>query len=197
MKEKVFHSLVKITGIGALTAFLLTLVVTANAQCFGSPDQWLAAAASVKSDSRLSRLKSTDSSPLTAGFMGDEGTIPSIAGLWHVHYLGPAFPGGDLEAYQIFNAGGTEVHNPNAPTDGVCLGAWVQASRSVQLTHRVWLYTPTGAFVGVGHLEANITLGDKGMTQTGTLIMQIFDLGGNAVTPPIPGTLSGERIVPN
>jgi len=122
---------------------------------------------------------------------------PSIVGLWHVHYVGPAMPGGDQEAYQIFNTGGTEVHNPNTPTDGVCLGAWNQTAQNVNLTHRVWLYDPTGTFVGVGHLNANITVSDHGATQTGTFTLQIFDLDGNPISPPFPGTISGERITPN
>ena len=180
------------TAIFALSILVTVLSSQAKAQCFGSPDQWLTAGASVKTNSISTRLKNS----AIADFMGDEGTIPSIVGLWHVHYLGPAFPGGDLEAYQIFNTGGTEVHNPNSPTNGVCLGAWVQTARSVKLTHRVWLYTPTGEFVGVGHLEVNITLGDKGTTQTGTLTMQLFDLAGNPFTPMIPGTLTGERVNP-
>jgi hypothetical protein len=119
-------------------------------------------------------------------------------GLWHVHYLSPAFQpfNGDMEAFQIFSAGGTEVHNPNTASNGVCLGTWVQNGRDVKLTHRVWLYDPTGAFFAVGHLEVSIRLIDNGARQTGTLTMQLFDLAGNAISPEIPGTLSGERIVP-
>jgi hypothetical protein len=192
MQNKIKRMTGIFTAIFTLSALVTVLNSQAKAQCFGSPDQWLAAGASVKSNAISTRLKN----PVTADFMGDEGTIPSIVGLWHVHYLGQAFPGGDLEAYQIFNTGGTEVHNPNAPSNGVCLGAWVQTARSVKLTHRVWLYTPTGEFVGVGHLEVNITLGDKGTTQTGTLTMQLFDLAGNPFTPMIPGTLTGERVNP-
>jgi hypothetical protein len=120
-----------------------------------------------------------------------------ITGLWHVHYFGP-FPNGDFEAFQIFNAGGTEVHNPKADPRGgsVCLGAWVQKGQNVKLTHRVWLWDPFGNFVGLGDLEVNIVLGNKGNSQTGTLTMQITFPDGTS-TPPLPGTLTGERISPN
>ena len=130
----------------------------------------------------------------------NDGGYPSIVGMWHVHYLGPFPPNGDQEAYQIFNAGGTEVHNPNVdPRSGsICVGAWVQTGRnSFKLTHRVWLYDPFGGFQGVGHLEVNINVTDKGTKQSGSLTFQVFDLAGNAVSPVFPGTLSGERISPN
>ena len=187
----------QLTGmlIGVLSVLLVTFILNSQA------------AASCASVSKLSDLAAfskslplTPRAPLTAPIVtaaDDNAATPSIVGFWHVHYYGPLFPGGDMEAFQIFNAGGTEVHNPNTPTDGVCLGVWVQTANVVKLTHRVWLYDPAGNFIAVGHLEANIALSDRGNTQTGTLTMQLFGLNGIAFTPPIPGTLSGERIVPN
>jgi hypothetical protein len=140
--------------------------------------------------------------PIAAAAVTDEnndGGYPSIVGMWHVHYYGP-FPGGVQEAFQIFNAGGTEAHNPNVdPRSGsICFGAWAQTGRnSYKLTHRVWLYDTAGNFQGVGDLEVNINVTDKGAKQSGTLTFQIFDLDGIPVSPVFGGTLSGERITPN
>lgn len=181
-------------GMLIATVVMLTVGTRAEAQCFArisSVADIVAAsskAASLPVTAKLTERKITTGEALAS---------PSIVGLWHVHYVGPAMPGGDQEAYQIFNAGGTEVHNPNTPTDGVCLGAWDQTAQTVRLTHRVWLYDPTGTFVGVGHLNADITVADRGSTQTGNFTLQIFDLDGNPITPPFPGTISGERITPN
>src|SRR5258708_2136060 len=49
---------------------------------------------------------------------------PSIVGLWDIRFV----VGGQTiqEAYQLWNIGGTEIHNPNVdPRSGnVCLGVW-------------------------------------------------------------------------
>ena len=56
------------------------------------------------------------------------------------------------EAYQIWNAGGTEVHNPNVDPRGgdVCLGVWKRAAKpgTYKLAHRVWNYDTNGNFMG-------------------------------------------------
>lgn len=187
---------------GVLTGILSTLVITvalssqAKAECFAGMGRWANPAAFSRITPLTTRIRSTDLKS-TAANATDNAAYPSIVGFWHVHYTGPMFPGGDQEAYQIFNTGGTEVHNPNTPTDGVCLGAWTQTANAVKLTHRVWLYDPTGFFIGVGHLNATITLDSKGTAQSGDFTLQIFDLAGNATTPVLAGTLSGERISPN
>ena len=186
------------TGVLSLAAMLFTFGSTGRAQCYGTADQWLAAVATYKEAPRQAQVKTADpkvvSSIVPEGEDDNKGA--DIVGLWHVHYLGPFPPTGDLEAFQIFNAGGTEVHNPNIPSNGVCLGAWVRMGRrSYKLTHRVWLFTPEGNFVG--HLNADIMLNAAGNLQTGTLTMQLFDLQGNAVSPLLPGTLNGERVSPN
>ena len=192
MKNISKHSLAMLTGMLAALVMLITLGGSqARAECFVSPDKLVTAVTHSNTAALTGLAKSADSKAIP----DDDNGGQSIIGLWHVHYIF-SVPAMDQEAYQIFNAGGTEVHNPNTPTDGVCLGAWIQTGRTVRLTHRVWLYDPTGVFIGVGHLEANITLSDKGTKQIGTFTMQIFDLGGNAVTPAFPGTLSGERISP-
>lgn len=53
----------------------------------------------------------------------------SIVGLWHVEFLIDNQM--VQEAFQIWNVGGTEVHNPNIPLGGgVCLGTWKQVGRT-------------------------------------------------------------------
>ena len=138
-----------LTGSLVLSLMLFVLSSNAKAECFGSADQWKAVINSAKDKLPSTQLR-TAALPETKMVPddNDQGGSRSIVGLWHVHYLSPAFQpfNGDMEAFQIFNAGGTEVHNPNAASNGVCLGTWVQSGRDVKLTHRVWLYDPTGAF---------------------------------------------------
>jgi hypothetical protein len=197
MKNEIKRSLGMLACILTLLVVFTVLGSVARAECFGSADQWVAVARSAKTALPSTQLKAIASTTAkVAQDDADNDDYKSIAGMWHVHYQGP-FPGGDQEAFQIFNAGGTEVHNPKGdPRAGsLCLGAWVQKGRNVKLTHRVWLWDPFGTYIGLGDLEVNITLGDKGNTQTGTLTMQIFFPDGSS-TPPLPGTLTGERIVP-
>jgi hypothetical protein len=198
MRKIRIDAITKLGGIAAALALLIAASSsTANAQCFGSFEKLTAAAALARENTRSTlpgfdaKLAASKSVPDSAS---DNAVRPSIVGFWHVHYL---FPDMDQEAFQTFETGGTEIHNPNTPTDGVCLGAWTDGPGNVvKLTHRVWLYD-NGNFVGVGHLNATIRLRNRGYSQSGTFTLQIFDLNGNAITPPIPGTLSGERIVPN
>lgn len=198
MKNKTKRVIGMLTGILTLSVMVFVFDSNAKAECFGSTDQWLAVAKSAKTILPSMQPKATALTPAKpVQDDGDNDDYKSIAGFWHVRYLGP-FPGGEQEAFQIFNAGGTEVHNPKGdPRAGsLCLGAWVQKGRNVKLTHRVWLWDSFGNYIGLGDLEVNITLGDKGNTQTGTLTMQIFFPDGTS-TPQFPGTLSGERISPN
>ena len=100
------------------------------------------------------------------------------------------------EAYQIWNAGGTEVHNPNVdPRSGnVCLGAWKHTARGTyKLAHRVWSYDISGNFMGTVHLSETLTLGNRGSTHSGTFTLDIYDPSGNFVTE-VTGNVTGERI---
>jgi len=119
----------------------------------------------------------------------------SIVGLWHISFL----VGGEQiqEAFQTWNTGGTEVHNPNVdPRQGtVCLGTWDEAApQTFKLNHRVWLYTPDGSFLGVGHLHETLTLSDRGNTQNGSFTLDLYDLSGNKLAELAAGTVKGERI---
>jgi hypothetical protein len=143
-------------------------------------------AASIQSQSSLMQQDSESSK--------DNAEHASIVGLWYVRFMV-----GDQtiqEAYQIWNAGGTEVHNPNVdPRSGnVCLGAWKHtARRTYKLAHRVWSYDINGNFMGTVHLSETLTLGNRGNTHSGTFTLDIYDPSGNFVTE-VTGNVTGERI---
>lgn len=185
-----------LTGIFSLLAVAAIFVTEAKASC-----AMVIKASDLEALSKTPLLtpKPASAAPIAKPVRDEDsdGGYPSIVGMWHVYYSGP-FPGGTQEAFQIFNAGGTEVHNPKAdPRSGsLCLGTWIQKGRNVKLTHRVWLWDPFGNYVGLGDLEVKITLGDRGNIQTGTLTMEIFFPDGSS-TGPIPGTLTGERVSTN
>jgi hypothetical protein len=118
-------------------------------------------------------------------------------GLWHIRFLV-----GDQqiqEAFQIWNTGGTEVHNPNVDprTGNICLGAWKEAApRTFKLTHRVWSYDTSGTFLGTINLNETLVLGDRGNTHNGSFTLDFYDPLGNFMFE-VPGSVIGERISPN
>lgn len=188
--------------IGFMSALMMVLGATAMAQCGGAFTTMMAAAASARTQSRVLKPESDTKSTIASDLVGDRGFNTSIVGLWHIQFFVDT-PGGPVmiqEAFQIWNAGGTEVHNPNVdPRAGsVCLGSWVQAAPlNFNLTHRVWLYDANGNFQAIGHLTEALTLGDRGNTHSGTFTLQAFDTDGNPLGDPAQGTVVGERISPN
>jgi hypothetical protein len=77
-------------------------------------------------------------------------------------------------------------------------GTWDQAPpQTFKLNHRVWLYTPDGTFLGVGHLHETLTLADRGNTQSGSFTLDLYDLSGNKLAELATGTVTGERISVN
>jgi hypothetical protein len=129
-----------------------------------------------------------------SGVSTDDGVLPSIVGMWHIRFVV-----GDQtiqEAYQIWNTGGTEVHNPNVdPRSGaVCLGVWATiAPLGYKLTHRVWWYDANGTFLGTIHLSETITLGGRGATHSGTFALDFYDPDNNFLFE-VAGNVVGERI---
>ena len=117
-----------------------------------------------------------------------------MIGLWHIQ-----FTVGDQtiqEAFQLWNFGGTEVHNPNVDPRGgtVCLGVWKRAPQGVfKLTHRVWNYDTNGNFMGTIHLSETLTLGNGGNTHSGSFTLGFFDPSGNFQFD-VTGNVTGERI---
>jgi hypothetical protein len=116
----------------------------------------------------------------------------SIVGLWHVE-----FKVNDQtiqEAYQLWNAGGTKVHNPNVdPGGGVCLGVWKRAGGTYTLAHRVWNYDAKGDFLGTIHLSETLTLGNTGNTLKGSFTSRFYDRTGHFVNK-VTGNVTGRRI---
>jgi len=118
----------------------------------------------------------------------------SIIGLWHVQFM----VGGQTiqEAYQLWNAGGTEVHNPNVdPRAGnVCLGVWKKAApQTYKLAHRVWSYDTSGNFLGTIHLSETLTIGSRGNRHSGSFTLDFYDPTGNFQFQ-VAGSVTGERI---
>ena len=97
---------------------------------------------------------------------------------------------------QLWNFGGTEVHNPNVDPRGgtVCLGVWKRAPQGVfKLTHRVWNYDTNGNFMGTIHLSETLTLGNGGNTHSGSFTLGFFDPSGNFLFD-VTGSVAGERV---
>jgi len=118
----------------------------------------------------------------------------SIVGLWHVQFIAGGTP--IQEAFQNWNLGGTEVHNPNVdPRQGnVCLGTWIKTPAGVyKLAHRVWNYDTTGDFMGVIYVSENVTLSHHGNAMTGSVTLTFYDPDGNYVTE-VSADVAGTRI---
>lgn len=192
---RILKTIRDLTGVrvAVLSVLVAAFSATAMAQCGDSLRAMAVSATSVRSQPQTSQSFVQGDSAAAAR---DNGVNTSIVGLWHIRFLV-----GDQqiqEAFQIWNAGGTEVHNPNVdPRQGnVCLGAWKEAApQTFKLTHRVWLYDTNGNFQGTGHLFETLTLGDRGNSHRGSFTLDIYDPFGNLVAE-VPGTVVGERISP-
>jgi len=172
-------------------ASCIVLVVGLGASAFASCGDSLAAmAAGAAAGVSLSRPLQQHSQSSSTGVVN-----PSIVGLWHIE-----FNVGDQtiqEAYQLWNFGGTEVHNPNVDprTGNVCLGVWkrTNSAGTFKLAHRVWNYDASGNFLGTIHLSETITLGQGGNTHTGTFTLDFYDPSGNFLFE-LAGDVTAERI---
>jgi hypothetical protein len=161
------------------------LSASALASCGDSLSAMAAGAAAVVSQS----------SPMQhdAPLSGDKAVKSSIVGLWHVEFK---VKGQTIqEAYQLWNTGGTEVHNPNVDprTGNVCLGVWKQATGTYTLAHRVWSYDSSGDFLGTIHLSETLTLGHGGNTHKGSFKLDFYDPTGHFVNK-VTGNVTGRRI---
>lgn len=161
------------------------LSVSALASCGDSLSAMAAGAASIRTQSRSLQ-------PASKSFGNDSGNT-SIVGLWDIQFT----VGGQTiqEAYQLWNAGGTEVHNPNVDprTGNVCLGVWKQASGTYTLAHRVWNYDANGNFLGTIHLSETLTLGHRGKTHGGSFTLDFYDPTGHFLNE-VTGSVTGKRI---
>ena len=176
--------------VAALSVLVVAFSATAMASCGDSLSAMAAAAASVRNQSQVSQSSVQNGSAAAS----DNAVNRSIVGLWHIR-----FQVGDQtiqEAFQIWNTGGTEVHNPNVdPRSGnICLGAWKEAAPGTfKLTHRVWSYDVNGNFLGTINLTETLVLGHKGNTHSGSFTLDFYDPSGNFLFE-VPGNVIGERI---
>jgi hypothetical protein len=169
----------------ACMVLVVGLSASALASCGDSLSAMAAGAASVQSQFRPIQPNSKSGE--------DNHGKSAIVGFWHIQFT---VSGQTIqEAYQLWNAGGTEVHNPNVyPGGGVCLGAWKHASRGVyKLAHRVWNYDANGSFMGTIHLSETVTVGRGGNTHSGSFTLDFYDPSGNFQFE-IAGSVKGERI---
>ena len=162
------------------------LSASALASCGDSLSAMAAQAASVASQSHPMQLDSATS---------EDNDDPSIVGLWRVRFVV-----GDKtiqEAFQLWNVGGTEVHNPNVDPRGgsVCLGVWKRKASHgrYKLAHRVWNYDTSGTFMGTIHLSETLTLGHHGTTHSGSFTLDFYDPFGTFLFE-VKGNVVGERI---
>lgn len=124
---------------------------------------------------------------------GEPDSRASIVGLWDTKFII-----GDQtiqEAFQLWNVGGTEIHNPNVdPRSGnVCLGVWKRSQGTYTLTHRVWNYDSDGNFMGTIHLSETLTVGNQGTTHSGSFTLDFYDPSGNFLNE-VTGTVEATRI---
>ena len=201
MRKAIVNSLVKAAGLGALSVLLLALAVSAKAQCGTSFESVMSAIAASKGQTKLAKSRIVNTIDTQNQFLNDKSVNTSIVGLWRIKFLIDT-PNGPLDiqdAFQIWNEGGTEVHNPKVdPRSGsVCLGSWVQqAPLTFSLTHRVWLYDASGNFQVIGKLTETLTLGDRGATQSGWFSLQPVDDNDQPLGDALTGHVVGYRITP-
>ena len=194
MAKITIHPIAKnLSIVGVSSLLMIALGAAAKAQCGGALTSLAASAATVKSRSQPSKLPFT----VESDAVSDASVNPSIVGLWHTHFI----VGNQTiqEAFQIWNAGGTEVHNPNVDPRGgtVCLGAWRQDSRQTfRLTHRVWNHDTDGNFLGTIRLTEVVGLGDRGDTYSGSFTLDFYDPSGSFQFS-VTGDVVAERISPD
>jgi|GEM_PF-1643096 len=201
MRTILDHTIGKLAGLGIIAVLLSMSAASATAQCGGSFESIMSAIAATKGQSNLTKQSDSVLSP-QKDLISDKLVNTSIVGFWRIKFIidTPDGPAVFQEAFQVWNAGGTEVHNPKVDprTGSVCLGAWVQqAPLTFKLTHRVWLYNELGQFQVIGRLTETLTLGDRGNTHSGTFTLQAVDDDENPLGDPLVGTVVGERISPN
>jgi hypothetical protein len=176
----------KVVKFAACMVLLVGLSVGASASCGDSLSAMTGGAAFVRSQSPQMQQQSQPS--------GDKTGSSSIVGLWHIQFIvnGQTIQ----EAYQVWNTGGTEVHNPNVDPRGgdVCLGVWTQTSSGTfKLTHRVWNYDTTGDFAGTIDLHETVYLRQGGNMQTGSFRLDFYDPSGHFLTEVL-GSVTAQRV---
>jgi len=176
----------KFVNFAACIVLVAGLSASALASCGDSLSAMAAGTAAIVSQSHP--MEQDSQSPA-------HNALNSIVGLWHVQFT----VGGQTiqDAYQLWNAGGTEVHNPNVdPRSGnVCLGVWkrVAPHGTYKLAHRVWNYDASGNFLGTINLSETLTLGSGRNKHSGSFALDFYDPTGSFIME-VAGTVTGERI---
>jgi len=210
MRTNTFKALLRMTGIGVFAVFLVSLTTAANAQCGGSFEAMADSAFAIQNKVKLEPTASLSTrTKLNSFWQGsaDDDDNSAIVGLWHIKFNitvpGVPNPITIQEAFQIWNTGGTEVHNPKVDprTGPVCLGAWATSRGVFKLAHRVWSYSPNGDFLGTINLSESVRVVDKGRQQTGSFTLDFFDPDGNPLATAehpahVEGAVAAERISP-
>lgn len=173
-------NLVKLTACAIL---VLGLSAGAFASCGDSLAAMITGTALAQSQSRPIQLQ---------GKSPDE-NHSNIVGLWHILFTVDNQT--IQEAYQLWNTGGTEIHNPNVDprTGSVCLGVWKQTRGGYKLAHRVWSYDANGTFLGTINLSETVTLTNNGNSHTGSFTLDFYDPSGNFEFE-VAGNVTAERI---
>jgi hypothetical protein len=175
-------------------AACLVLIIGLSASAFASCGDTLVAMAAAAAAGHSQ--SGSQSGPRQAGVapVGNSPVNPSIVGLWQIRFIA----GGQTiqEAYQAWNVGGTEIHNPNVDprTGNICLGVWKRvAPQTYKLSHNVYSYDTNGNFQGKIHLSETLTLGDNGNTHSGPFALDFYDPAGNFEFE-VTGDVVGERV---
>ena len=169
-------------------ASYVVLVVGLSAAAFGSCGDTLAAMATGAAHLPSRSIQARDQA------QGSDGQSSSIVGLWHIQFL--VDNQSIQEAYQLWNAGGTEIHNPNVDprTGNVCLGVWKNVGNgNYKLVHRVWIYDTEGNFGGTIHLSETVKMENHGTTHSGSFALDFYDPSGNFQFE-VAGDVVAERI---
>lgn len=189
------HSFGKKGGsVCALFILIAAFATAATAQCGASFTALAEAAAAIQTRSQTLAAKTVTG---VNDRLTDNDGRRSIVGLWHIRFM----IGMDTiqEAFQIWNEGGTEAHNPKVDPRGgsICLGAWEPGQHhSYRLTHRVWNYDSNGTFLGTIHLGETVTVAHGGDTHSGTFQLDFYDPNG-VLQMSVPGDVVAERVTDN
>lgn len=180
----------RLVNLAACLVLVAGLGASASASCGDSLVAMAATAASIHTQA------GSPSGPRQAGAAPASAspTKSSIVGLWQIQFV----VGGQTiqEAYQAWNVGGTEIHNPNVDprTGNVCLGVWKKvAPQGYKLSHNVYSYDTNGNFQGKIHLSESLTLSDDGNTHSGSFALDFYDPNGNFEFE-VDGDVAAERV---
>jgi hypothetical protein len=174
----------------AKSAIYMVLVIGLSASAFASCGDLLSAMVA----GRVGVTVQSRSAQPDAQASGATGAHTSIVGLWHVEFTANGQT--IQEAYQAWNAGGTEMHNPNVDPRGgnICFGVWKHAPHGTyKLAHRVWNYDTNGNFLGTINLSETLTVSSDGKSHSGTFALDFYDPTGKFLQE-VDGNVTADRI---